>query len=129
MAVTTIETNNKLIRFTASRFTTGALNLSLSWVRSATLSIREPGRLGRGPAKMAATNKCLAQSNKTRTDGNATKKRESLPVGQRKSCAGQVSQRQDPLRVSAAGYFMTEQSCGSSSRPPMPPARCTSAAA
>ena len=40
---------------------------------------------------MAATNKCLAQSNKTRTDGNATKKRKSLPVGQRNSCAGQVS--------------------------------------
>ena len=27
---------------------------------------------------MASTNKCLAQSNKSRTDGNATKKRESL---------------------------------------------------
>ena len=40
---------------------------------------------------MASTNKCLAQSNKTRTDGNATKKRKSLPVGQRNSCAGQVS--------------------------------------
>jgi hypothetical protein len=30
---------------------------------------------------MASTNKCLAQSNKTRTDGNATMKRKSLPVG------------------------------------------------
>ena len=29
---------------------------------------------------MASTNKCLAQSNKSRTDGNATKKRESLPA-------------------------------------------------
>jgi hypothetical protein len=40
---------------------------------------------------MASTNKYSAQSNKTRTDGNATKKRKSLPVGQRNSCAGQVS--------------------------------------
>src|SRR5207344_2757355 len=30
---------------------------------------------------MASTNKCLAQSNKSRTDGNATKKRKNLPVG------------------------------------------------
>ena len=38
---------------------------------------------------MASTNKCLAQSNKSRTDGNAIKKRR-LPV----------------QRVSAAGYFI-----------------------
>ena len=36
-------------------------------------------------------------------------KAKSLPVGRRNSCAGQVSQRQEPLRISAAGYFMTEQ--------------------
>src|SRR2546421_7545524 len=33
------------------------------------------GWLAGGPAKMAATNKCLAQSNKSRTGANATKKR------------------------------------------------------
>ena len=38
---------------------------------------------------MASTNKCLAQSNMSRTDGNATKKRKNLPVGRRNSCAGQ----------------------------------------
>ena len=32
-----------------------------------------PSRLAGGPAKMAATNKCLAQSNKSRTGGKATK--------------------------------------------------------
>ena len=30
---------------------------------------------GAGPLKMAATNKCLAQSNKSRTGGEATKER------------------------------------------------------
>jgi len=54
---------------------------------------------------MASTNKCLAQSSKSRTDGNATKKRESLPLERRYSCAGQINQRQDSLRVNAAGYF------------------------
>jgi len=32
---------------------------------------------------MAATNKCLAQSNKSRTGGKATKKRRSLPAARR----------------------------------------------
>jgi hypothetical protein len=34
-----------------------------------------PARTGRTSAKMAATNKCLAQNNKSRTRGKATKKR------------------------------------------------------
>ena len=55
--------------------------------------------------------------------------KEAIPAARRNSCVGQVSQRQDSFGVSAADYFMTEESCGSSSRPQMPPARCTSAAA
>ena len=47
-------------------------------------------------------NKCLAHFNKSGTDSNATNK---FTVERRNSCAGQVTQRQDPLRVSAAGYF------------------------
>jgi len=46
-------------------------------------------------ANLAATNKCLARSNKSRTRAEATKKRK-----RRRGaiwCAGQVSQRQEPL--------------------------------
>jgi hypothetical protein len=37
------------------------------------LGARLQGWLAGGPAKMAATNKCLARSNKSRTGGKATK--------------------------------------------------------
>ena len=42
---------------------------------SAVVQNDEMGWLAGGPAKMAATNKCLAQNNKPRHRANATKKR------------------------------------------------------
>jgi hypothetical protein len=58
--------------------------------------LRPAGSIG----LMASTNKCLAQINKSGTDSNATNK---FTVERRNSCAGQVTQRQDQLRLGATG--------------------------
>ena len=54
---------------------------------------------------MAATNKCLAQSNKSGTGSKATKSRRSLPG--RFSALAKLVNGKTRYRVSAAGYFMT----------------------
>jgi hypothetical protein len=57
---------------------------------------------------MAATNKCLAQSNKSGTGSKATKKRRSLPGSAAHFRAlATLANGKTRYRVSAAGYFMT----------------------
>jgi hypothetical protein len=57
--------------------------------------------------KVAATNKCLARSNKSRTGGKATNNQRS-PTGSARNSPG-AADWQDPWRVSAAGLSRSLQ--------------------